>query len=640
MASDQNDRIDNLERDLYSRDAKPITEIKRPELTQHEKLQGYGWKEELEPYAQSTEQEVKKNSFVNNFFIAAIIFFLAATAIAAYVILGGFNVISTKNVDISIQGLVAVNAGEELSLDVIVRNNNNSNLEEATLYIEYPEGTRSIDDLTKDITRQQIDLGTINSGASKTETIKAVFFGQKDSVKQVKTRIDYKTYGSNAFFTKEKNFDITIKSAPLLMNVELPAEVNSGQEITINIEVASNANAHIQDLAVQAEYPFGFTFMSSNPAPSSERNMWKIGDLASNEKRKIQIKGRMDGQSEEERTFRFIAGTTDSLDDRKIAIGYITSQQTLAIKKPFIGLSLDLNGKTGIQTIEAGGRVTGTLRWSNDLPIEINDATIEVKLSGSGLDRTQVSAGGGGFYRSSDNTIVWSRSSLSELANLDPGENGSVSFTLSAVRPTTQTLAQGRNMDINAVVTMFGTRVQEGVPQQISSSATGQAKIATEMLPTGKIVYSVGPFRNTGPVPPQVDKETTYTVVWGLSNSFNDVANATMKATLPPYVRWAGNYNPTGEQVSYDSSSRTVTWSVPDLRAGVGYTSSAKEVSFQIALLPSVNQVGSSPDLIGSATVQGTDRFTGSMVEKRVSALNTRITEDPSYDAGDEQVRR
>lgn len=641
MASDQNDRIDNLERDLYSRDAPPITEKKRPEFTQHEKMQNYGWTDELKSAVEEApeQHEVKKHSFVNNFFIAAVLFFLAATAIAAYIILGGFNVISTKNVDISIQGLVAVNAGEELSLDVIVKNNNNTNLEGVTLYIEYPEGTRSVDDLTKDLARQQIDLETISAGSSKTQNIKAVFFGEKDSVKQIKTRVDYKSHGSNGLFTKEKVFDVTIKSAPIIMNVDLPQEVNSGQEITITIDVASNANTLIRGLAVQSEYPFGFNFISSTPSPSSEKNMWSIGDLDSNEKRTIKIKGRMDGQNEEERTFRFIAGTLDSNDPRKIAIGYITNQKTLAIKKPFIGLSLNLNGRSGIPAISAGSKVTGTLNWSNNLPVEINDATIEVKISGKGLDRNQVSVGNGGFYRSSDNTIIWDRNSLYSLSDLNPGDTGAVSFTLTAVSPTDQLLQQGRNMDIGIVATMKGSRVQGGVPQQISSSASGQAKVATNIVPSARILYYGGPFINHGPIPPEVDKQTTYTVVWNLANTFNDVANTTMKAVLPPYVRWTGSYSPSNEQISYDSSSRTVTWTVPDLRAGVGYTSASREVAFQIEFVPSINQANTSPDLVGNISAQGVDRFTSATVEASSNSLSTKLTSDSRYRSGDERVR-
>ena len=137
------------------------------------------------------------------------------------------------------------------------------------------------------------------------------------------------------------------------MNVDLPQEVNSGQEITITIDVASNANTIIRGLAIQAEYPFGFSFMSSTPNSSSER-IWNIGDLDSNENEPLKSRGRMDGQNEEERTFRFIAGTTDSIDPKDCNWLHHKSK-TLAIKKPFIGLSLDLNGRSGVPSYTSWG---------------------------------------------------------------------------------------------------------------------------------------------------------------------------------------------------------------------------------------------------------------------------------------------
>jgi hypothetical protein len=158
-------------------------------------------------------------------------------------------------------------------------------------------------------------------------------------------------------------------------------------------------------------------------------------------------------------------------------------------------------------------------------------------------------------------------------------------------------------------------------------------------VPEGKILRSEGAITDRGPIPPTVDSETTYTVNWYLANSFNDVANATMKAELPPYVRWTGNFTPASEQLTYDSSSRTVTWTIPDLRAGVGYTSAAKHVAFQIAFLPTVSQANTSPDLISSATVVGSDRFTASEVRAGISPLSTRFNQDSDFRTGDDRVR-
>lgn len=636
-----NDKINDLERDLYSRNSPEIAVKQRPNLPLREKSVQYGWRESEKILANEVveaEQTKKKHSFAAKLFLSAILFFAVAAGIAAFIILGGFNVISSKNVDVSVQGLVAAAAGEELSLDIIVKNNNNSTLDSGIIYIEYPEGTRSPVDSTKELLRDQLTFGEIPAGGSATKTVKTVLFGEKDSVKQIKIAVEYKASGSNAVFSKEKTFDITIKSSPILMTVDVPREVNAGQNIEIKIEVASNSNTLIRDLLVRAEYPFGFTFTDANPGPVFENNIWRIGDLDSKGKRTILLRGRIDGQNDEERTFRFMTGAADLQDERRIATGFVSIQQPLFIKKPFIGLVMQLNGRSGDYVISPGEKVQGTLVWSNNIPIAINDAIIQIKLSGKGLDRNQVSAVLGGFFRSIDNTIIWDKNSMPGLWNLEPGETGLASFTFAAL-PASQLLsAQARNVDIILSANMKGVRIQGGVPQEVNSIVNGTAKIGTNLAINGRILRDGEPFENTGPIPPRAERETTYTVVLGVSNSFNDANDVVLTTKLPPYVAWLGAVSPSTEQIAYDDSTRTISWNIPELRAGVGYTSFPKEVAFQLSFLPSLNQIGNAPNLTGELSVTGADRFTGAIIESNKPALTTRFNTDPSFRNGDDRV--
>lgn len=635
-------KIDKLERDLYSRDAPDITTKQRPDLSPHEEVVQNSWATErdIAQDAADVSGGTRKISLTNKIFIASAIFFVVAAGIASYVILGGLNVISSKNVDISVQGLAAISAGEEVVLDITIQNNNNTQLSSGTIYVEYPQGTRRADDITKELVRDEIDLGSVSSGESVTKTVKAVFFGGKDSVKEVKISVDYSAQSSNATFSKEKLYDLTIKSSPILMTVDVPKEVNSGQDIVITAEIASNSNTVVRDLLVRADYPFGFTFTGAQPQTTFDTNVWKVGDLAPNEKKTITIKGRMDGQNEEERTFRFAAGTPSSTDEKQVAVSYIDAQQSLFIKKAFIGLDLELNNKEGVYVAMPGERIQGSLVWTNNLPIAVNDVAIQIKLSGQGFDRSQVAVGTGGYFRSVDNTINWDKNSIAALASVDPGESGSVSFAFTVPQSTTQLLSQGKSLAAVVDATVKGTRIQGGVPQEIRSIVSNQAKVATILNFNGRVLYSTGAFKNNGPVPPKADQETTYTVAMNLSNAFNDATGITVSTQLPAYVSWLGKTSPTSEQISYNESTRTVTWSIPDIRAGAGYTSTAKEASFQVSFLPSVNQIGSTPDLTGTFNVQGTDKYTGSSLTTSRPGLNIRISTDPAFKNGDERVIR
>jgi hypothetical protein len=637
----KDERINELERNLYSRDAELIKTSKRPELgtvAEQNKHAQYGWKDETpiaEELSQIQETEDRKSSFVTKVFMASVLFFVIAAAIAGYVILGGFNVISPKNVDIAVRGLTSVSAGEEISIDLIVQNKNSTAIEKGTLFVEYPEGTRKADNVTETLPREQIDFEDISAGASLTKTVQAVLFGQKDTVQQIKIRVEYVARGSNAVFTKEKAFDVTIKSSPVVMTATVPNEINTGQEVAMTVELASNANALIDNMLVRAEYPFGFTFLSANPAPAFDNNVWNIGDLDPKEKRTITIRGRMVGQNDEERTFRFTTGTASETDEKLIAVNYITLQESVFIRKSFIGLDLRLNSRADNAIVSAGDRVQGSLTWTNNLPVSITDAAIQIKLSGSGLDTRGIEVFNNGFYRSSDNTITWDRNSLPSLRSVEPGETGTVTFSVGSLQGTSDVISRNRNLEVLADVLVRGTRIQDGASQTVESQASNVAKVSTNLAVAAKAVYSIGTYDNRGPMPPRANQETTYTVVLNVSNTFNDVSNISVKTSLPPYVRWLNNAT---DVVQYDESSRTVTWNIPSLRSGVGYNSPSRELSFQIGLTPSSNQAGTSPDLTGQIDIFGTDRFTGTVVTSSKPPLNTNIASDPDFRNGDERV--
>lgn len=636
-------KIDDLERDLYSRDARPVTSRERPDLSPRGGSEAAGWQtdENFDKVVEEVKVSSGKISLTTKVFIASALFFIAAAGIAAYVILGGLNVISSKNVDITVRGLSAVSAGEEVSLDILIENNNKTSLTSGTVYVEYPSGTRRADDITRELTREQIDLGQVSASSVVTKNVKAVFFGEKDSIKEIKISIDYQANSSNATFSKEKIYELTIKSSPIIMNVDVPEEVNSGQEIEIEVEVASNSSTVVRDLLLRADYPFGFSFVSSQPRTTFDSNVWHIGDLAPNEQRKITIKGRMEGQNEEERTFRFNAGTASESDERQIGVGFLTAQESLFIKRAFISLGMQLNNRSAEDYVaSAGERVQGVLTWTNNLPIAINDASIQINFSGTGFDRSRSVAGPGGFFRSIDNSINWDKNSVPALANIQPGASGSVSFSFSTISGSTLASNQGRNLDVDINAVVKGTRIQGGAPQSVESGISGKARIGTSLGFDSRAVYSVGPFTNSGPIPPRADQDTSYTIIMSLSNSFNDATNVTVSTQLPPNASWLNRISPASEQISYNQSNRTVTWTVPELRAGVGQGSSPKEAAFQISFIPSSSQINQTPDLTSLFTIRGTDKFTGASVDLSRAGLNTRIVGDPAYDTGDERVVR
>ncbi|MDO8482741.1 MAG: hypothetical protein Q7S86_02900, partial [bacterium] len=573
-------------------------------------------------------------SFLKKLFITSVAFFLVSAAVAAYTFFGGGNVISSKNVDIGIIGPVSVAGGEILQLEIRVTNQNNADLETADLIIDYPDGTRLAEDMTVSLRRYREALGTIVKGGSAIKKIQAVLFGQEGDVKDLKISVEYRVKGSNAIFPKEKKYSVAISSAPVTMTIQSVKEINANQEAEFIVDVVSNATSVIQKLALSAEYPFGFVFKGATPAPSWSNSFWQFGDLKPGVKRTVKVRGTIAGQDNEDRVFRFSIGTESPTNDNSIGTNFLTTTQKIAIRKPFIGAALAFNGDTGdVYVAKPGKNIRADLVLQNNISVKITDIKVSIKITGPVFDPSSVELSNG-FYRSYDKTILWDQTLKPDLAVFNPDDDMTLSFSLGTLPEDVVRSIKGPSM--NLVVTVTGKRQNEaGLSQEVSSSISKDIRIASSLGISTRSLYFSGAFTNTGPIPPRVDADTSYTIVWSLTNGSGDLSNVKAVATLPSYVKWLGVVEPKTEKISYNPVGGQVVWEAGDLKAGTGFAGSPREISFQVSLMPSVSQIQSSPVLVTEAIASGDDSFAGQTVTAfSRNPLTTELPTDISFKPG------
>ena len=188
-----------------------------------------------------------------------------------------------------------------------------------------------------------------------------------------------------------------------------------------------------------------------------------------------------------------------------------------------------------------------------------------------------------------------------------------------------------RNPYIDVTVTFDGTRVINGAPgSAVHSSVTKRVKVNSKLDLVARAIYSSGPFLNTGPLPPKANIQTSYAVLWSAVNTSNDIDNLTVTAILPSHSRFTSNISPSTANLKYDPTRGTITWNIGRLPAGLSGAPGA-EVAFQIALLPSITQVGQTLPLITNMVAQGADLFTGTTLQDSVNLIDMRIATDPNF---------
>ncbi len=640
MAYEPNDSLEKLKENLDSRmheqkfsDVR--TELERPEIAVENAWSG----DSVEDLVRRTreQREHVQSTLFKKILFSSIGFFVLAVAVALYIFFVGANTVSSNNIDIVISGPTSVSGGQELPLEVIVQNKNSTDLEGATLSLEYPQGTRVAGDITKELIHQREIVGIVPARGEARKTMKSVLFGEKETVKTIKVTLEYRVQGSSATFSKEKNYDIGISSAPIIVTPKYPTRIKANEPFSFTLDIASNTTELLQNVLVQAEYPFGFTFTSSEPKPLNDTNIWRLGDLGSSEHRTIQIKGVLQGQDQDERTFRFSAGIAGEDNDSVIGANLTALAETVKIEKPVVTFQVNIAGeKSSDYTAGVGEKFPVIITWRNNLSTRIINAQIKVKISGAAFDRNAIITSNGGFYRSIDNTITWDKNTNVDLSEIAPGDTGSVSFSMSTLKNLT---AASRNENVTVAAVFDGSQLSpDNIPIAVNTSATQQVKLGSVLAFTSKGGRSIGPFENTGPMPPKAEQETTYTVIWTLTNTLNNANNVKVTTTLPPYVNWNSLTSPSSEKITYDSLNRMVTWDVGTVRGGAGFGSAAREVSFQIAFTPSLNQVRRAPILVNEANLTGIDSFTGKSIQITRPEITTKINNDPDFKPNDDEV--
>ncbi|MEK7645365.1 MAG: hypothetical protein AAB391_03570 [Patescibacteria group bacterium] len=635
-------RIENAKRKLDSRLVQDIQEVE-PSLAKDEALSvRHDWGTQqaggspVAPMALFPQQHA---SVPKKILIASVAFFIVAAGISATLIFGGHNNISSDNIGIEISGPITVDGGKELALEVTVSNNNKIDLQLADLRIVFPEGTRKADNLGEELKRLTDPIGDLAAGQSVKKQVRSVLFGQQNEKKQILFEVEYRVAGSNAIFTKDKTLDVIVTSSPVSLTVSSLKEVNSKQDLEFTIDLVSNSSQILKGVIVRGDYGFGFTYTGADPKPFLGQNVWRIGDLQPGEKRSIRVRGRLEGQDGEDRAFHFSVGVQGAGDPKTMQPEFLSVAQTVSIKKPFVSLDLTLDGSSGqLLAATAGRPVRGEIAWANNLPTKVRNVKVVLKLSGMLIDKSSVKVTDG-FYNSVDNTIVWDQKNTKAFIEMSPGDAGQLTFSFASIAQDIGALDQFKNAEISLEVGVQGSRT-DGVDasEVLATPVTKKVRFASDLAALARSTRSVGVFSNTGPIPPKAETQSTYTIIWSLTNTTNTIDGVQAVATIPSYVTWLGNVNPPSENVAFDSTTGTITWSVGEVKSGVGFSSAPRQLQFQVSLVPSVSQVGSAPVLVNDLMVQGTDRYTGTPLQVSRPAVTTRINSDPTYVNGSETV--
>ena len=572
----------------------------------------------IEVHEPAPEKNKSRWSYRSIVLLATLGIFLLTLGVSSLYLLFGNTQISTKNILITMSGPLTVGGGETMPITVNVTNQNKTAIESVIVIMKYPAGTKSADGTSKDLFEDRITLNSIKPGESINVPVKATMFGEENQEHQVDATVEYHLVDSNGTFYKDADpLKFKINSSPLVISVDALNKVSAGQSIDVTLTIKSNATTPLENLLISANYPNNFDFTSADPAPSYRESEWTIKELKPGETTTIKIKGTVVGQQAEAFQMQFSAGTPAQNNEFTIGSVLTKSSADFVIEQPFInvGMTVNNNPKTDVVTLQTGDETKVSVTVQNTLEESLYDMALEVAVKGNILVREAVTVQKG-FYDSTKDVIRFDPSGDGSLAQIAPGATKTFTFSL---KPSKQTATPSFTINANA----YARRVNEDrATEHLVGTAKTEVKFTSSVTIDRTIARNVAGIPDVGPLPPVADTETTYAITLKAGAGGNDVTDAVVVTSLPQYVNWK-NLSVGDGTLAFNPVSKELTWTIGSITAGT-----VKQTTFQIGLLPSQNQIGTTPAVLGTQRMRATDRFTGAVIRAESVPASSEL--DPS----------
>ncbi len=487
---------------------------------------------------------------------------------------------------------------DKVEYQVRYRNNGNVRLDDAVLIFQFPSLTMPDPDFSL---RNEIELDSIYPGEERIISFSGRLIGQERETKEATVSIRYRPRNITAFYESSTSFSTQISSIPISFELEIPSKIAAERPFSFSIDYFSRLEYPLSDLKINIEYPSGFSFLESRPRGIEEQE-WLIPLLNRTEGGRIEIKGEIDGKTEEQKIFKASLGIwkEGSFVVLKEAI------KGTQISDPDIYVFQRINGKDEY-TASPGELLHYEIFFRNIGQEPFSRLNLISRLKGDFFDLDSIKMFNG---RQSNSDLMWDWREVPELEYLDKGEEGMIEFW---VEVKNRENLPGKGALINLVSI---SRMTEEFFVKVNTKADFFQRA----------YYNDEVFGNRGPIPPEAGQATTYTINWQARNFNNDLEDVAVKTILPHNVRLTGEFFPKDRenQITFDSQSREMIWRIGNLRANQGPVS----VSFQVVLTPTINQVGSVLPIIDKAIMTGIDSWTKQEVKITSFLIDTNLPHD------------
>ncbi len=543
-------------------------------------------------------------------------------------IVGGYflwQLITPGSVEFYIQSPKQALAGETKTIKFVLENNTRLTLNEAQIKIDLPEGV-----FYKDNESSPVILVEEILAKEKFETeIDLMFFGQENTKHRLEANFRYKPQGFSSMFEKTQTLEVLINGSVLSLNINNPNQVLPETKFDTTVFWTNQKDISFDNLAIKIIYPIEYVFNTSDSESIRKDNLFDLGVVDGFQQGKIGLTGSMKSQGGENKKFEILLGIPKE-DDQFLLIKKVDSVVSL-VSNP-LHLAAFVNGQS-THNASVGENVEVKVAYKNNYNVPLNNLVLKVVFEGDYFDYKKLLPNRG-YFTFGNKTITWSETQIPQLATLNPGEQGEVSFTVGLLDKFNIRTLDDKNflLRVNASLESLTPPPELSPGSRVMTSGSANVRLNADLaLETeGYFKDNRTTISNCGSLPVRANEKTCFTMHWRVKNFANDVNNIVVSAELPHYVNYTNKFTASysNPDISFDAYTKKLSWKLNNLPANSGVITRPFEIVFQIEVAPTISEIGQNVDLIKNIRVEAMDSFTQNRISKSYRELRLNEIKD------------
>ena len=516
-----------------------------------------------------------------------------------------FSKQSTEQIDNSVELVIdgpnKIISGDQATYKVTYENVDTVTMQKLELSVRWPNGfyfdEASIEPMDQNATTWLLD--DLSPGQKIDLEIKGQLVGQKDEDLTSAFTLSYQPANFHSDFKVKDSIDTKISDSKIELNVEVIEKTLVAMEQAIKINFINLTDASLEDLYIDILYPDDFEIIIKTVEEGEEdeevvveeeiaSDFIKEGDyfkltLEAEELKTMLINGVFTIDSKTEQLLVVEVGNMVDENFRRLS----RIEKNITVINPKFDMDFQINGQAGLQALSWGDELRYQLEITNSSEGDVSDVIISAVIDGQVLDWESLDTIGN---YTNNNKITWTKEEDESLTNWLAGESRTFTWQLDVVGEPQADRMIENIIEINI----------EGLEdwQQVSSPL--MLTIGESLSFNNGVYWDLGGRRvGSGLLPPQVDEETEYLVIWSLPEATGLFDNVSVSSNLPPQVDFISEMDIQGGDLEFDLEYRSLTWTME----GFSDMILPLTASFIVRLTPEEENIGQAMTILNTTTV-------------------------------------